>query len=58
LSALFTNYADIRPAVISLAGLTDDYVHDGRVIFEIMHDQIPGARAATRPENPAPDRSV
>lgn len=38
-NALFTDHADIRPTVISLAGLTDDYAHDGRVIFEIMHDQ-------------------
>jgi hypothetical protein len=38
-NALFTDHADIRPTVLSLAGLTDDYAHDGRVIFEIMHDQ-------------------
>jgi hypothetical protein len=36
---LFTDHADIRPTVLSLAGLTDDYVHDGRVIFEILHEQ-------------------
>jgi hypothetical protein len=39
-NALFTDHADVRPTVLSLAGLTDDYVHDGRVIFEILHDRI------------------
>jgi hypothetical protein len=39
-NALFTDHSDIRPTVLSLAGLTDDYAHDGRVIFEIFHDQV------------------
>jgi hypothetical protein len=27
--------------MISLAGLTDDYLHDGRVLIEIMTDAVP-----------------
>jgi hypothetical protein len=33
-NALFTDHSDVRPTVLSLAGLRDDYAHDGRVIFE------------------------
>jgi hypothetical protein len=36
--ALFTDHADIRPTILSLARLSDDYAHDGRVIFEIIRD--------------------
>jgi len=35
---LFTDHTDIRPTILSLVGLSDDYAHDGRVIFEIMND--------------------
>ncbi len=35
---LFTDHTDIRPTILSLAQLKDDYAHDGRVIFEIIHD--------------------
>jgi hypothetical protein len=33
---LFTDHTDVRPTVLSLAGLNDDYSHDGRVIFEVL----------------------
>ncbi|HEX3395399.1 MAG TPA: hypothetical protein VHS76_01780 [Steroidobacteraceae bacterium] len=33
---VFTDHTDIRPTLVSLAGLTDDYSHDGRVIFEVL----------------------
>ena len=36
---LFTDHTDIRPTILSLTGLTDDYSHDGRVIFDIIKDQ-------------------
>jgi arylsulfatase A-like enzyme len=36
-NALFTDHSDVRPTILSLAGLKDDYAHDGRVIFEILH---------------------
>jgi hypothetical protein len=38
--ALLTDHTDVRPTVLSLAGLTDDYSHDGRVIFEILNDGV------------------
>jgi len=37
-NALFTDHTDVRPTVLSLAGLKDDYAHDGRVLFEILND--------------------
>ena len=33
----WTDETDIRPTILSLAGLQDDYVHDGRVIVEGIH---------------------
>ena len=36
---LFTDHTDIRPTILSLTKLKDDYAHDGRVIFEIIHDR-------------------
>ena len=35
---LFTDHTDIRPTILSLAHLKDDYAHDGRVLFEILKD--------------------
>jgi hypothetical protein len=35
---LFTDHTDIRPTILSLTQLKDDYAHDGRVIFEIIKD--------------------
>jgi hypothetical protein len=41
---LFTDHTDIRPTILSLAKLKDDYKHDGRVLFEIVHDEaLPSA---------------
>lgn len=36
INKLFTDHTDVRPTLLSLAGLTDDYSHDGRVLFEIL----------------------
>lgn len=36
--AFFSDHSDIRPTMMSLAGLTDDYAHDGRVLVEVMTD--------------------
>jgi hypothetical protein len=33
---IFTDHTDIRPTILSLAHLKDDYAHDGRVVFEIL----------------------
>jgi hypothetical protein len=32
--AIFSDHADVRPTLMALVGLTDDYVHDGRVLAE------------------------
>jgi hypothetical protein len=32
----FTDHTDLRPTMLALAGLVDDYTHDGRAITEIM----------------------
>ena len=35
---IFSDHTDIRPTVLSLVGLKDDYAHDGRVLFEALAD--------------------
>ena len=32
----FNDHTDIRPTILSLAQLNDDYAHDGRALFEIL----------------------
>jgi len=32
----WSDHTDVRPTILSLVGLKDDYVHDGRVISEIL----------------------
>jgi hypothetical protein len=34
----FTDHTDIRPTILRLVGLKDDYAHDGRVLAEAIHD--------------------
>lgn len=36
---VFTDHADVRPTVMALVGLKDDYVHEGRVVAEWLHEQ-------------------
>jgi hypothetical protein len=36
---IFTDHTDIRPTILSLAHLKDDYAHDGRVVFEILKEE-------------------
>jgi hypothetical protein len=31
---LFSDHTDIRPTMLALLGMTDDYIHDGRVLIE------------------------
>jgi hypothetical protein len=41
---LFSDHTDVRPTLVRLAGLKDDYSHDGRVLFEILdRDALPPA---------------
>ena len=35
---VFTDHADVRPTTMALLGLTDDYVHEGRVVAEFIQD--------------------
>jgi hypothetical protein len=34
----WADHADTRPTILSLLGLEDDYVHDGRVLLEPLYD--------------------
>ncbi len=36
---VWTDHTDVRPTALSLLGLKDDYVQDGRVIFEVVTPQ-------------------
>jgi arylsulfatase A-like enzyme len=44
--AVFSDHTDVRPTLLALLGLKDDYVHDGRVLAEWMDDKAlpPGIR--------------
>jgi hypothetical protein len=35
---LWSDHTDIRPTMMALLGLHDDYSHDGRVLFEVLAD--------------------
>ncbi|PYX39200.1 MAG: hypothetical protein DMG81_09880 [Acidobacteria bacterium] len=35
---VWSDHTDIRPTILSLVGLTDDYSHDGRTLAEVMRD--------------------
>ena len=39
-SAFFTDHVDLRPTIMSLVGLSDNYQHDGRVIVELLDSNI------------------
>ncbi|MGO8920086.1 MAG: hypothetical protein ACLQJR_29655 [Stellaceae bacterium] len=39
LGSFFTDHTDIRPTLLRLVGLTDDYAHDGRVIVEALEEE-------------------
>jgi hypothetical protein len=36
---IFSDHTDVRPTLLTLAGLKDDYVHDGRALFEIVDEE-------------------
>ncbi|HEX9134227.1 MAG TPA: hypothetical protein VF844_18205 [Ktedonobacteraceae bacterium] len=35
-SSVWSDHTDIRPTIMELLGLKDDYSHDGRVLFEVL----------------------
>ena len=37
MDAVWTDHTDVRPTMLALLGLTDDYVHDGRVVAEPLY---------------------
>jgi len=39
---LWSDHTDVRPTILSLTGLQDDYATQGRVLFEVLHqDALP-----------------
>ncbi len=41
---VWSDHTDIRPTILTLLGLKDDYAHDGRTLFEVMdHSVLPPA---------------
>ena len=38
-SSTWTDHTNVRPTLMSLLGLTDDYLHDGRVLIEALDKQ-------------------
>jgi hypothetical protein len=47
--SVWTDHTDIRPTMMALLGLKDDYRHDGRVMLEFLHDSaLPQTLRANR----------
>jgi len=44
----FTDHTDVRPTLMYLTGLQDDYTHDGRVIIEALDSNIPQRATLSR----------
>jgi hypothetical protein len=40
--SVFSDHTDIRPTILRLVGLKDDYAHDGRVLFEALNHEAAG----------------
>jgi hypothetical protein len=49
--AVFSDHTDVRPTLLALLGLKDDYLHDGRVLTEWMQRQALPAAIRQRQEN-------
>jgi arylsulfatase A-like enzyme len=49
--AVFSDHTDLRPTIMVLLGLKDDYVHDGRVLVEKLESRaLPDALEDSRDE--------
>jgi hypothetical protein len=49
--AVFSDHTDLRPTILALLGLKDDYVHDGRVLVEKLESRaLPDALEDSRDE--------
>jgi hypothetical protein len=38
--SVWSDHTDIRPTMLALLGLTDDYAHDGRVLSEVLNPNV------------------
>jgi hypothetical protein len=48
-SDVWTDHTDVRPTMLTLLGLQDDYVHDGRAVVEPLYDwAVPQTLSAHR----------
>jgi hypothetical protein len=47
---IFSDHTDIRPTILSLAGLSDDYQHDGRVVTEVIASNVLPKSLAANPQ--------
>jgi hypothetical protein len=39
MNSTWTDHTNVRPTILELAGLRDDYLNDGRVLIEVLTDQ-------------------
>ena len=39
-NAVWSDHTDVRPTLMALTGLTDDYAHDGRVLWEVLTGNV------------------
>jgi hypothetical protein len=46
--AIFTDHTDVRPTLMHLTGLRDDYAHDGRVLVEALEEDLPQHETLSR----------
>ena len=47
--SVFSDHTDLRPTIMALVGLNDDYVHDGRVLVEkLEHRALPDSLEDSR----------
>jgi hypothetical protein len=47
--SVFSDHTDLRPTLMTLVGLMDDYVHDGRVLVEVLESSaLPDALEDSR----------
>ena len=47
--AVWTDHTDLRPTMLSLLGLTDDYADDGNLVAQVVDDgSLPAAVLAHR----------
>jgi hypothetical protein len=49
-SMTWTDHTNVRPTILSLAGLKDDYLHDGRVLIEALETKATPPTLIAHPE--------